>query len=127
VLEFMQRLWAVDHGLQSKSKCMALRILGRNPRISAGELAAIMHLHPSTLTGVLRRLEERGYIARRTDGEDRRRAILELTAQGRSIGALQAGTVEAALERVLSRVGPRRLETAAAVLSVVAEELASPD
>src|ERR687888_5890 len=66
VLDFMQRLWAVAHELQSISKRMdahlgvtgpqrlVVRILGRRPGLSAGELAAILHLHPSTLTGVLR-------------------------------------------------------------------------
>ena len=61
-LEFLQALWALDHGLQTVSKRMkgelgltglqrlVLRILGRNPRLSAGELSRTLHLHPSTLT-----------------------------------------------------------------------------
>ena len=65
VLEFMRTLWALDHGLQLRSKRMerhlgitgpqrlVLRIVGRFPGISAGEVASIMEVHPSTLTGVL--------------------------------------------------------------------------
>ena len=68
----MRLLWAVDHGLQRRSKRMAatlgvtgpqrlvIRIVGRFPGISAGRLASILHLHPSTLTGILRRLERGG-------------------------------------------------------------------
>ena len=68
-LEFMRLLWAIDHGLQTRSKRMAaalgvtgpqrlvIRIVGRFPGVSAGQLARILHLDPSTLTGILRRLE----------------------------------------------------------------------
>jgi DNA-binding MarR family transcriptional regulator len=135
VLEFMRRLWAVDHGLESTSKYMelrhgvtgpqrmALRLLGCYPDISARELAELMHLHPSTLTGILRRLEERGYIVREVDENDRRRAVLGLTARGRQLDYVQPGTVEAAVHRVLARIGQKPLATAAAVLSLLAQEL----
>ena len=67
VLEFMRTLWALDHALQSASKRMesrlrvtapqrlVVRIVGRYPGVSAGELSEILHLHPSTLTGILGR------------------------------------------------------------------------
>ena len=68
VLDFMRRLWALDHALQSISKRMettlgltgpqrlVIRIVGHSPGISAGKLAELMHVHHSTLTGVLGRL-----------------------------------------------------------------------
>src|SRR5580704_311880 len=71
VLDFLKLLWALDHGLQTASRDMerrlgvtgpqrmVIRIVGRFPGISAGELASVLHVHPSTLTGVLRRLETR--------------------------------------------------------------------
>jgi DNA-binding MarR family transcriptional regulator len=64
----MQLLWAVVHELEITSKRMTgeigvtgpqrlvLRVVGLFPGLSAGELATILHLHPSTLTGVLQRL-----------------------------------------------------------------------
>src|SRR5437868_13871614 len=94
VLEFMKQLWAVDHGLQSVSKRMearfgitgpqrlVVRIVGRFPGISAGALAEVLHVHPSTLTGVLRRLETRGMLLRRADPKDARRALFGLTPRG---------------------------------------------
>src|SRR3954469_22948255 len=71
VLEFMRVLWALDHALQSASKSMAarlgvtgpqrlvVRMVGRYPDISAGALARLLHVLPSTLTGVLQRLVAR--------------------------------------------------------------------
>ena len=116
VLDFMRALWALDHALQSASKRMeatrgvtapqrlVLRIVGRFPGISAGEAAEILYLHPSTLTGVLKRLERRGLLARRQDPADGRRALLQLTAKGRGVDRLRNGTVEAAVRRALRRL-----------------------
>jgi DNA-binding MarR family transcriptional regulator len=113
VLDFMRTLWALDHALQSASKRMetrfgvtapqrlVVRIVGRFPGISAGEVAEILHLHPSTLTGVLKRLEARGIVSRAADPADGRRALLTLTPSGRRIDALRSGTVEATVRRVL--------------------------
>ncbi|WP_437594086.1 MarR family winged helix-turn-helix transcriptional regulator [Sorangium sp. So ce1000] len=135
VLDFMKLLWAVDHGLQSTSKRMeakmgvtgpqrlVIRIVGRYPGISAGQLAEIMQLHPSTLTGVLKRLQERGIIERRVDPNDGRRALLGLTARGRELDSLRTGTVESAVRQALKSVPRRKLDAAQDVLAAVAEAL----
>ncbi|WP_437693451.1 MarR family winged helix-turn-helix transcriptional regulator [Sorangium sp. So ce176] len=135
VLDFMKLLWAVDHGLQSTSKRMeakmgvtgpqrlVIRIVGRYPGISAGQLAEIMQLHPSTLTGVLKRLQERGVIERRADPKDGRRALLGLTTRGRELDSLRTGTVEAAVRQALKAMPRRKLEAAQDVLAAVAEAL----
>jgi DNA-binding MarR family transcriptional regulator len=135
VLAFMRMLWAVDHGLQSISKRMAasigvtgpqrlvVRIVGQHPGIPAGELASVLHMHPSTLTGVLKRLQSRGMIKRRIDPADRRRALFELTEKGRVIDRTRSGTVEAAVRRTLQHLAPARVAAAREVLSVLAERL----
>ncbi|WP_437616611.1 MarR family transcriptional regulator [Sorangium sp. So ce834] len=135
VLDFMKLLWAVDHGLQSTSKRMearmgvtgpqrlVIRIVGRYPGISAGQLAEIMQLHPSTLTGVLKRLQERGIIERRADPKDGRRALLGLTPRGRELDSLRTGTVEAAVRQALKAMPRRKLEAAQDVLAAVAGAL----
>lgn len=135
VLEFMRLLWAVDHGLQSTSKRMeaslgmtgpqrlVLRLVGRFPGITAGMLAQILHVHPSTLTGVLKRLEKRGLIERRSDPLDGRKALFALTEQGKSLDLPSTGTVEAAVQRVLSRMSRSRILGTQDVLTALAEEL----
>jgi DNA-binding MarR family transcriptional regulator len=135
-LEFMRLLWAIDHRLQTHSKRMAstlgvtgpqrlvIRIVGRFPGLSAGQLAAILHLDPSTLTGVLRRLVHAGLLTRRRDPRDRRRAVLGLSAAGRRLDVMADGTIESAMHRVLGRVPPRRLQVTRGVLGAIAEGLA---
>lgn len=136
VLEFMRLIWAVDHGLQSTSKRMAatlgvtgmqrlvVRVVGRVPEISAGHIAEILHVDPSTLTGVLMRLCAHGYIARKGDPRDRRRACFSLTAKGRRINRETAGTIEAAVRRALGTLDRDQVDTARTVLRRLAGELA---
>jgi DNA-binding MarR family transcriptional regulator len=134
-LRFMRVLWALDHSLQASSKHMeaklgvtgpqrlAVRIVGKLPGISAGDLAAVLHIHPSTLTGILRRLEERAAIRRVPDLVDGRKVHLVLTKRGESIDKLNSGTVEAAVRRALSNLTPKNVGTAERVLSLVVREM----
>src|SRR5438034_2717248 len=90
VLDFMRLLWAIEHGLQRLSKRMegelgitgpqrlVLRVVGQFPGLSAGELAHIVRLHPSTITGILQRLVARGLLERQRDPADTRRVRLRL-------------------------------------------------
>jgi DNA-binding MarR family transcriptional regulator len=128
ILEFMRLIWGVGHGLQATSKRMeselgvtgpqrlVVRIVGRCPGLTAGTLADVLRLHPSTLTGVLRRLEDRGVLERCPGERDRRQARLHLTPAGRAIDRRHAGTVEAAVRRGLSGVDAERIRAAAEVL-----------
>lgn len=138
-LDFLRLLWAVDHGLQRRSKRMeselgvtgmqrmVIRLIGRFPEISAGRLAELLHVHPSTLTGVLKRLTERGFVTRERDPNDARRSRFVLTAEGQRVDSTQAGTVEAAIRRAIGRIPPETMTAARSVLSSVAEELARSD
>jgi DNA-binding MarR family transcriptional regulator len=114
VLQFMRLLWAVVHGLDSTSKRMTrafgvtgpqrlvLRVVGLFPGLSAGELARILHMHPSTLTGILHRLVEQRLVARVDDPVDRRRALRRLSARGARANSVTLGTVESAIAEVLA-------------------------
>jgi DNA-binding MarR family transcriptional regulator len=131
----MQVLWAVAHGLESVSKRMhadlgitgpqrlVLRIIGHHARISAGELAEVLHIHPSSLTGMLRRLEEAELIRRESDPFDRRRALLELTRKGMRLNDQREGTIESMVDAALNRLPRERVATTKAVLSAIAAAL----
>lgn len=138
VLDFLRILWAVDHSLNITSKRMeatlgvtglqrtVLRLVGQNPGITATRLSRILHVHPSTLTGVVKRLETRGFIERHEDRLDNRRAFIHLTEAGRALDVPDPSTVEAAIQRLLSRMPAEQLGAAQALLSALAEELHAP-
>lgn len=134
-LAFMSALWALDHALHRTSKHMAatigvtgpqrlvVRIIGRNRSVTAGELARTLHLHPSTVTGVLARLEAGGMIRREADARDRRRTRLVLTSKGRRVYLSTSGTVEEAIERVLARVKAGEADAAIRALDAITDAL----
>ena len=138
VLTFMRLLRAVEQRVRGISKRMRsplgvtgseqliLRMIGRYPGLSSGELARLLHLSASTLTGVIERLVQRKLLARRTDARDRRRDVLDLTPAGRRADRVRTGTVEAYLERALANLSPREIATASGVLQTLARELARP-
>lgn len=131
----MRLLWAVAHGLDTASKRMGadlgvtgpqrlvVRLIGHYTRLSPGELAELLHVHPSSLTGVLSRLERSKLLHRRRDPGDGRRAILSLTARGRALNARRAGTVEESVRRALAAQSPRKLTAAGEVLAAIAGAL----
>ena len=131
----MRLLWAITHGLESTSKRMlseigvtgpqrlVLRIVGQNPDIAPGELARVMHIHPSSLTGLLQRLVSSKLLRRQPDPTDGRRSTLTLSPIGRQINARRAGTVEAAVQRALAAVPAEKLRIVEDVLKALALEL----
>jgi MarR family transcriptional regulator, organic hydroperoxide resistance regulator len=102
---------------------LVLRIVSRAPGISAGELAHLVHLHPSTITGVLQRLIDKRLLFRERDPVDSRRVRLLVRQQARPLVAPSEGTVEAAVARALKRVPAAHLRHARTVLSTIAAAL----
>src|SRR5206468_7820566 len=133
--DFMRLLWSIEHGLQRLSKRMegelgitgpqrlVLRVVGQFPGLSAGELAHIVRLHPSTITGILQRLVARGLLERQRDPADTRRARLRLKPRAVAYTRTTRGTVEHVVTQALDRVGGSNVRAARKVLAEVARGL----
>lgn len=133
----MQVLWRVVHGIERSSKDMStsrgvtgpqrlvLRLVGLRPGVSAGTVAATLHVHPSTLTGVLRRLELQGLLRREPHAADRRRAVLRLTSKGQRLNDGRRGTIEAKVQRALRGLTADEQACARRALGVVADQVDS--
>jgi DNA-binding MarR family transcriptional regulator len=138
-LSFMQRMWNLAHALDVRSKRMArslgvtgpqrivIRVLGRAPDSSASDISQTLGIHPSTLTGILRRLELLRAIEREVDDVDRRRVRFRLTRRGIAIDRERKGTVEAAVRRALARAGAVRIEHTLQMFEILTAELGRDD
>ena len=127
-LEFLRLIWALDHALQVRSKHMArtlrvtgpqrlaLRMIEDSPGLTARELTGLLHVHKSTLSGVLQRLEAAGLISREPDAEDARRQRLSVTPAGRALADRRGGTLEAAVADVLREFPARDVDATRRVL-----------
>ena len=136
-LAFLGLLRSVERGLRLVSRdvhpslglrgsdLVVLRMVGDHPGLSAGDLARLLHLNASSMTGTIERLVQRRLLARSTDPKDRRRDVLALTPTGRRAERQRTGTVESRIERALARLSAGQLAAAAAALQIVARELST--
>jgi DNA-binding MarR family transcriptional regulator len=136
-LDFMRLLWSIQHHLQSTSKIMesrlgitgpqrlVLKVVARSPGMSPTELAKVLRLHPSTITGILQRLSKKGLLLSARDPIDTRRVRLRALPASRRYTRPATGTIEHAVERALSRVPADSVGAAREVLSAIATSLES--
>ncbi len=134
-LDFLRVLWAINHGLATTSRYMKskygvtgrqrliIQVVNEFPGISAGDLAKVLHLDPSTLTGVLQQMGQRGLLQLQPDVRDRRRLRIQLTNKGRRMSHMAVGAIEAAVSRTLSRVSPAKFKATREVLALLADNL----
>jgi len=62
-----------------------LKTIFENKSLPLGELSNKMYLHPSTISGVVDRLGNKGYVVRDRDSEDRRIVNVRLTPEGEAL------------------------------------------
>ncbi|MEV7023810.1 MarR family transcriptional regulator [Kitasatospora sp. NPDC093558] len=98
------------------SEINALANLADGRSRTASELGAAVGTRPTTLTGVLDRLEQRGHITRGTRAGDRRSVLVELTASGRQTAETIRRTVTGLERRALRDLSPAQVDGFHAVL-----------
>ena len=97
IAEIMQSLRRIFKAIQDYSyevsdkfgttgpQLWALKTISQNESLSLGELGRRMYLHPSTITGLIDRLEKKGLVERDRDQTDRRVIKLRLTSKGKGL------------------------------------------
>lgn len=105
----------------SAAEINALANLGEGGTLNIRELSERTGTRASTLTGLLDRLESRGYLARELDPADRRSFRLPLTEAGKA-AATRVLTAIADLERdALSRLSATQIAGYHAVITALQE------
>jgi len=77
---------------------IVMMVLWEKETVSSRELAECLHLDYGTLTPVLKRLEQAGYLRRERSGEDERLLKLSLTETGKALRDRAAGIPPAIAE-----------------------------
>lgn len=89
-----------EHQL-TPTQFFAMARLHERGQLSQNRLGRLAAMDPATIQGVIRRLEERGYIQRNPDVNDRRRMVLTLTSSGTSLVDQLLGHAEGVSEAIL--------------------------
>lgn len=74
-----------DVGLTYPQYLTLLALWDDGEPMTVGELGGRLRLDSGTLTPVLKRLEEAGFVTRRRDSDDERRVLVAVTAAGRDL------------------------------------------
>ncbi len=80
---------------------MVLALLWQHGRATPGELADELALDPSSISGLLGRMERAGLVERATDAADRRRVTVTATDRGLQLRS-EAGWVQECVSRALA-------------------------
>ncbi len=95
ISEIMQSLRRIIKSLQDYSQTVsnhfgitgpqlwALKTINQTGSLRLGELSKGMYVHPSTVSGVVDRLEKKGYVVRNRTDRDRRIVKVGLTPKGK--------------------------------------------
>jgi MarR family transcriptional regulator, organic hydroperoxide resistance regulator len=134
-IDMLQVMWAMDHAMHARSKRMqrtlgitgpqraVLRKLNEIGSIAHNALAHSVHLHPSTLTGILQRLEAAAFVTRERDEKDSRKRVITLTPGGRKLARRLPGSLEYIVAGVFSQSTLREIDCAMALLQRLTEAL----
>ncbi len=106
---------AADPGM-SVAQQFALRVIGRHPGLTMGDLSAATLTRPSTVSEVVVRLVDRGLVDRQTDPADHRRVRLHLTTAGRQVFEMLEQTIPERLVSALEALDTESRESLAALL-----------
>ncbi len=87
----------------------ALKTVAANGSLSLGELSKKMYLHPSTISGVVDRLEKKGFVVRDRGQEDRRVVKVQLTPRGKKIVAKAPNPIQGKMIYGLNRLKKKEL------------------
>ncbi|WP_323747776.1 MarR family winged helix-turn-helix transcriptional regulator [Catenulispora rubra] len=103
------------------SETNALANLADGRARTVSELGAAIGSKPTTLTGVLDRLERRGHITRGSLAGDRRSVLIELTESGRSTADAISRTIGELEERALADLDREKVAAFYEVLRALTE------
>ncbi len=95
--------------------------------LTPGELAVRCDIEPSTLTGILKTLEDEGLVQREKVAADQRTQAVTLTPRGRAAGRVAIRTrlaAQQAIQRALPRGGASELTSLLGQVATAAQEAA---
>lgn len=90
--------------LQGEMKVLSYIAIAEH-ELLPGQLSSALEMTAGRIAGILRSLEKKGYITRRTDIADRRRVLVSITEQGREYIDSSSEKLEQRLNMLVAEMG----------------------
>ncbi len=91
--------------------CLQFLAEQENFKTNAAKLKAFLNLNASTISGILRRLEKKGFISKLPKESDKRVTLISLTASGMDLLQSAPITFQQKLSEKLQALPPEKLQT----------------
>jgi DNA-binding MarR family transcriptional regulator len=136
VLDDLRRVFQVVHGYSKRAERVggltgpqlwAVKVLAESSPVRVSDLARRMYLHPSTVVGILDRLESGGLVQRTRSTEDRRVVTVSLTDKGNQLVAKTPEVAQGLLLTGLRALPHRELHAVETGLSLLVEVLGAQE
>ncbi|MBW6503483.1 MarR family transcriptional regulator [bacterium] len=120
VLDNLRRVFKVVHRYSKRAEKVggltgpqvwAMKVLAESEPIRVTDLARRMYLHPSTVVGILDRLEQHAQVQRTRSEKDHRVVTVSLTAKGRETAAKIPRIAQGLLLKGLEELSDGELQT----------------
>jgi len=106
---------------------VCLRLLHKHGIMTSGHLAQQASLSAGTVTGILDRLEERGYVRRVRPEEDKRQVVVSLTEAGHNAVQHAPLPLQERLQQRLAKLPPHQQQEILQVLDTVVAMMEAED
>ena len=132
VLDDLRRVFQIVHGYSKRAERVggltgpqlwAVKVLSESSPVRVSDLARRMYLHPSTVVGILDRLESVGLVLRTRSTEDRRVVTVSLTDKGKQLVSKTPEVAQGLLLTGLKNLPLRELHAVETGLAVLVEVL----
>jgi len=125
-VELYSRRLKAEHDLTAP-QLVCLLTVAEGGDTTASRLSARMHVSPSTVVGILDRLEARGLVARERDLTDRRVVQVSITSKGRRLARGAPSPLQDNLARALSQLPDKEQATIADSLRRIVDLMEARD
>ena len=98
---------------------LVLRLLIKKGALSSADLSRQMYVTPSNITGIIDRLEKKGFVERIRKQGDRRVALITLTDSGQKLGQTIPDPIEKKFVNQLVDLEPEHLQILAMAMNQI--------
>jgi DNA-binding MarR family transcriptional regulator len=104
---------------------MCLDYLGNNPEFKSTQIniARYLNLNSSTMSGIIDRLESKGFVARLPNPEDKRTVFISLTSKGSKLLDKSPQLLHKQLSQKLEKLPPEKIEEISNALKILITSL----
>lgn len=119
-IELYSKKLSASHKITSPQLVCLLTVAAHQP-MTGSAIARHVHLSPSTVIGIVDRLEAKGLVRRERDRKDRRLVLISLTDQGKALVASAPSALQDRLAAAMNELPDAELATIVGSLDRIVE------